>query len=86
MLDRADLVVDQTSVGVVRLAATKIGQRLGVVEGSPIEDKVVLQTLRLVLQRCTDLNEELVGMTHGQLRFAWHKLCKHFGWDFRRYT
>ena len=57
MLDRADLVVDQTSVGVVRLAATKIGQRFGV----PIEDKVVLQILRLVLQRFTDLNEKRVG-------------------------
>ena len=41
MLDRADLVVDQTSVGFVRLAATTIGQRLGVEEGLPIEDKVV---------------------------------------------
>ena len=41
MLDRADLVADQTSVGVVRLAATKTGQRLGVEEGLPIEDKVV---------------------------------------------
>ena len=42
MLDHADLVVDQTSVGVVHLAATKIGQRLGVEEGLPIEDKVFL--------------------------------------------
>ena len=75
MLDRADLVVDQTSVGAVRLAATNIGQRLGVEEGLPIEDKVVLQILRLVLQRFTDPDGKFAGMTYGQfISFLWQVL------------
>ena len=86
MLDREDLVVDQTSVDVVRLVATKIGQRFGVEEGLPIEDKVVLQILRLVLQRFTDPNEKLAGMTYGQFHLERQALSEHFGWDIMRYT